>query len=108
MSGGADVSGDANDDDAMMTIGCVTLEETYATLLGHLGVQRTACRREQRKAYNRIVSEIYSPPRITKMLSCLPSLKLLPGYAFDITVDDPEDQMPWDFNLEANEVRRGG
>ena len=32
------------------------------------------------------------------MAALLPSMKLLPGYAFDITVNDPDDNEPWDFD----------
>ncbi len=97
---GDEAAGETTQGDDMM-IGCVTLDETHIMLLGHLGVQRGAYRRENRKAYNRIVSEIYSPPRVTRMISCLPSLKLLPGYALDITVEDPDDGLPWDFDDPA-------
>ncbi len=111
-SGGPSAEGAADDDmtddggagspddnrDTEMTVGCVSLEEAHVQLLSCLGVQGGAYRRENRRAYNRIVSEIYSPPRVTRMVSCMPSLKLLPGYALDITVDDPDDGQPWDFD----------
>ncbi len=32
------------------------------------------------------------------MIANLPSTKLLPGYAFDVTVNDPDDGLPWDFD----------
>ncbi len=99
MNGGEATRETTQGDDMM--IGHVGLDETHVMLLGHLGVQRGAYRRESRKAYNRIVSEIYSPPRVTRMISCLPSLKLLPGYALDITVEDPDDGLPWDFDNPA-------
>ena len=38
-----------------------------------------------------MVSEIYSPPRVTKMLEAMPELKLVPGFAWDITCVDPDD-----------------
>ena len=41
------------------------------------------------------VSEIYSPPRVTGMA---PRMGLVPGMALDLTVDDPDDGKPWDFN----------
>ena len=91
------MSQDAAGDDNM--IGSVTtVEDEYMNLIGMLGTNTGAFRRENRKAFNRIVSEMYSPPRVTRMASMLPSLKLLPGYAFDITQNDPDDGMPWDFD----------
>jgi hypothetical protein len=41
------------------------------------------------------VSEIYSPPRVTGLAS---SLGLIPGMALDLSVVDPDDGKPWDFN----------
>ena len=78
-----------------------TVEDEYVSMLGMLGAHTGAFKRENRKAYNRIVSELYSPPRVTRMASALPSFKVLPGYAFDITVNDPEDGEPWDFDVRA-------
>ncbi len=88
---------DAGNMDSEM-MGCVTIQEEYVGMLLQLGVQSKSYRREARKAYNRIVSEIYSPPRVTRMIANLPSTKLLPGYAFDVTVNDPDDGLPWDFD----------
>ncbi len=103
-TGGMDVEDNANADanetsEDQEMIGLVTVEDEYLNLLATLGTQHGAFKRETRKAYNRIVSEIYSPPRVTRMASMLPSLKVLPGYAFDITTNDPEDNEPWDFDL---------
>ena len=47
------------------------------------------------------VAEIYSPPRVTKLIEQVRSKHILPGFAFDITVVDPDDGLPWDFNLES-------
>ena len=41
------------------------------------------------------VSEVYSPPRVTGLA---PEMGLLPGYALDLSVCDPDDGRPWDFN----------
>ncbi len=46
------------------------------------------------------MSEIFSSPRVTKLLSTMPSSRLLPGFALDITCTDPDDGQPWDFDLE--------
>ena len=88
--------GDAQDEEMIGLIR--TVEDEYMNLLGTLGVQSKSFRRETRKAFKRIVTEIYSPPRVTRMASLMPSMKLLPGYAFDISQDDPNDGEPWDFN----------
>ena len=67
-------------DDEM--IGAVTFEDECALLLTTLGAPSKAYKRERRKTYNRIVTEVYSPPRVTRMASYLPDLRVLPGYAF--------------------------
>ena len=41
------------------------------------------------------VSEVYSPPRVTGLA---PRLGLIPGLALDLSIDDPDDGKPWDFN----------
>ena len=48
-----------------------------------------------------VVSEIYSPPRVTAEILKSKSEFLTPGLAFDITVNDPDDGQPWDFNVRA-------
>ena len=50
-----------------------------------------------------VVSEIYSPPRITQELKSRRSKfrNLAPGLAFDLTVNDPDDGQPWDFSLKS-------
>ncbi len=55
-------------------------------------------RRDLRRGLRRMVSEIYSPPRVTKMLSAMPNRLLAPGLALDITCIDPDDGKPWDFD----------
>ena len=45
-----------------------------------------------------VVSEIYSPPRVTALAG---SVGLSPGFALDITVIDPEDGQPWEFDVAA-------
>ena len=44
-----------------------------------------------------VVSEIYSPPRVTKAARMLPHLGISAGFALDLTVND-EDGKPWDFD----------
>ena len=52
-------------------------------------------RRETKQGVKRLVSEIYSPPRVTKMLEKMPNSEVLPGFALDITTYD-ENGEPWD------------
>ena len=49
------------------------------------------------------VSEIYSPPRVTEELRRKPWTwrSLVPGFALDLTVNDPDDNMPWDFSVSG-------
>jgi hypothetical protein len=61
--------------------------------------------RERRTASRTIVSEIYSPPRVNKLIRELRSKHILPGFSFDITVVDPEDGMPWDFSIPAKRLK---
>ena len=57
-------------------------------------------KREHKKAMRRMVSEVYSPPRVTKMLSGMKDHPLLAGFALDVTCNDPDDGTPWDFDLK--------
>ena len=43
------------------------------------------------------VSEFYSPKRVTDMAD---RMKLIPGLALDLTTCDPDDGMPWDFEIK--------
>ena len=56
------------------------------------GSQRTGYRRERRQAVRQMVAEVYSAPRVTKALKLMPSLKLLPGFALDLSGEDDEGQ----------------
>ena len=48
------------------------------------------------------VSEVYSPPRVTSMAK---KMRLVPGMTFDLTVDDPDDGQPWDFNDDGKRAK---
>ena len=52
-----------------------------------------------------VVSELYSPPRVTKEIVRMRSRRLAPGLALDFTVIDPSDGKPWDFNDPAKRER---
>ena len=55
------------------------------------------CRRERKSAVNAIVAEVYSPPRVTAATKLLPELKLILGFALDLTTTD-SDGRAWDFD----------
>ena len=47
------------------------------------------------KAVKAHVNELYSPPRVNSMVE---RMGLIPGMSLDLTTNDPEDNLPWDFN----------
>jgi hypothetical protein len=80
-------------------------------LLQQLGSCGKSYRREAKAAGRRIISEMYSPPRVTAELQRMKHKHLLPGFALDLTVVDPEDGLPWDFSKsgkreKARQMRR--
>ena len=56
---------------------------------------------------NLIVSEVYSPPRVTKAAKVLTKLGITPGFALDITVDD-ETGEPWDLSKPEKQDKAVG
>ncbi len=74
-------------------------------LLQQLGSLGRSYKREARKSSKALVSEIYSPPRVTQLLRHCRSRHVLPGFAFDITVNDPHDDKPWDFSIPSKRAR---
>ena len=66
-----------------------------------LGADPKSHRREKKQAVRRIVSELYSPPRVTAMLRRMTDHGLMPGLALDLTTNDPDDGSPWNFDLPA-------
>ena len=67
-----------------------------------LGGNGCKYRRERSKGLRAVISEIYSPPRVTATTKLLPELRLIPGFAFDLTTTDV-DGKKWDFD---NKVMR--
>ena len=55
-------------------------------------------KRERNRALKAVVSEVYSAPRVTAAVKLLPELRLIPGFALDLTTTDPDDDCPWDFD----------
>ena len=68
------------------------------SLIEQLGGSGRGYRRDRKKQLKAIISELYSPPRVTSAAKMLPSMKALPGYAFDLTTVD-ENGVAWDFDV---------
>ena len=104
---------DVDGDDAVGFIGSLEPSaEDYVSeiLLQQLGSFGRSYRREARQSCSRLVSEMYSPPRVTAELkkSKKRFRHVLPGFAFDLTVSDPDDGQPWDFSIEPKRRRARG
>ena len=98
---------DVSEDVHMGFIGCLEPSRddfVSQLLLDQLGGSKSYIR-EQRSACRRIVSEIYSPERITKEIKNGKFNNLIPGFAFDLTNVDPYDNRPWDFSRRSKRVR---
>ena len=63
-------------------------------LVKNLGGSSTKYQRERKKGLQAIVSEIYSPPRVTAAVKLLPEMNCVPGFALDLTTVD-EQGRPW-------------
>ena len=74
------------------------------SLIGHLGGSSARYRRERGKAIRAIVSEIYSPPRVSAVAKMFPSYGILPGFALDLTTHD-HDGRHWDFDEDEMQRR---
>ena len=66
-------------------------------LISELGGGGKAYARERKTNLNKIVSEVFSPPRVTRAIKLLPGLKLIPGLALDVTRCNEKGE-PWDFD----------
>ena len=102
---------DGGDEPMDVTMGLIGSLEPSAgdfvcdMLLAELGSTRSY-QREKRQAMKRLkVAEIYSPPRVTKELIRSRSRHLAPGLALDLTVVDPYDGQPWDFDKPEKRER---
>ena len=69
-----------------------------------LGGDRGKYKRERSKALKAVVSEIYSPPRVTNAAKLLPELRLIPGFGLDLTVADHGGKL-WDFDSKVMRER---
>ena len=62
-----------------------------------LGGSSQKYRGERSRAIKAVVSEVYSPPRVTAAIKLLPKLGLIPGLALDLTTADVNGSL-WDFD----------
>ena len=67
-------------------------------VMAAMGADSRPYKRERRRAARMVLSEIYSPPRVTKILSGMPSHALASGFALDLACTDPHDGLPLDFD----------
>jgi len=95
--GGGDAGAQEGQDENMQDTDL--LDDELVCLIQQLGACPAAYVREQRRGLRALVSEIYSPPRVTAMLRSMPSLRLAPGFALDLTVPSEIDGSIWDFSL---------
>ena len=78
--------------------------EIMSTILA-LGGDGKNYRRDRKTAARAIVAEIYSPPRVTAAMKLLPDLRLIPGFALDLTTADVDGRL-WDFDKEMRDRAR--
>ena len=71
-------------------------------LINELGCGSKSYRRERKSRLKAIVSELYSPPRVTKAAKLLPSMGISPGLALDVTTVNDKGE-PWDFDDESKQ-----
>ena len=76
--------------------------ELLLTQMGGSGKQRF---REKKTAARKIVSGIYSPPRVTTLVRELRARHVMPGFSFDIVVADPDGGMQWDVNIPEKRAK---
>ena len=74
------------------------------SLISSLGGSTSKYRRERERSIRAIVSEIYSPPRVSAVAKLCPSFGILPGFALDLTTHD-HDGRHWDFDEEEMRTR---
>ena len=57
-------------------------------------------KKHRNNALKSVVSEIYPPPRVTAAAKLFPELRVIPGFALDLTTAD-EDGSLWDFDSKV-------
>ena len=85
----------------------IEIEETnreIMAVLSSLGADAAKYRRERSKSIRAVVSEMFSPPRVTAATKLLPELRIIPGFALDLTTADTDGQL-WDFDSKVMRER---
>ena len=72
-------------------------DQVIMSVINALGGNAGKYKRERKAAIRAVVSEIYSPPRVTAAAKLLPELKIIAGFALDLTVADSDGRL-WDFD----------
>ena len=94
----ATAGGDHNDDIGADAEICLLMME-------QMGGYKRSYRRERAAAFRRVVTEVYSPPRLTSMIGDMRKQGLGPGLSLDITCTDPDDGQPWDLSVPAKQEK---
>ena len=77
-----------------------TVNRKILSVIRSLGGDHQRYKRERSRAVKAVVSEIYSPPRLTAATKLLPELRLIPGFALDLTTADVDGAL-WDFDSKV-------
>ena len=72
-------------------------DQVIMSVINALGGNAGKYKRKRKAAIRAVVSEIYSPPRVTAAAKLMPELKMIPGFALDRTVADSDCRL-WDFD----------
>ena len=70
-------------------------------IMAVLGADPKYFRREKEQAVKRLVSEMYSPPRMIDVLRHMRNHGLSPGSALGLITFDPGGGQPWDFSVKG-------
>lgn len=74
------------------------------SLISSLGGDSRRYHRVRARAARAIVSEVYSPPRVSDLARRMPRYGLAPGFALDLTTTD-DNGVPWDFTKKSHRDR---
>ena len=76
-------------------------DEISNVIFEHLGFTGRSRELDRRQTIKRLVSEMHSSPCITLEIMRGRSRNLTPGLDLDLTVNAPDDGMPWDLFLKS-------
>ena len=82
--------------DETMSQAVIDMSREVLSVVAELGGNVRGYRRERARVMRHMVAEAYSVPRVTKLLKQMPSMRLIPGFALDLTTHDA-DGKAWDF-----------